>query len=123
LSTISATSIHPGKTLRALSKNGSRSIGGADLTFVRAAVTPQQIEDWYLPSRPTKSSDPRAKTFGDTSVELDAIDPISLREVVQSCIERHLPPEKYSVLLVAEQSERQLFRGLAGLVEKLRGTQ
>jgi hypothetical protein len=95
--------------------------GGVDLTFERVAVTPQQIGEWKLPSRPTKSSDPRAKQFGDISVELDAIDPIRLRTLVQCCVERHLPPEKYSVLIEAEKSERKLFRGLAGLVQELRG--
>src|SRR5262249_5149808 len=95
--------------------------GGVDLTFQRVAVTQQQIGDLSLPSRPTKSSDPRAKKFGDISVELDAINPNRLRDLVQGCIERHLSPEKYSVLLQAEKSEQELFRGLAGLVEKLRG--
>jgi len=95
--------------------------GGVDLIFERVAVTPQQIEEWNLPTRPTKSSDPRAKKFGDTSVELDAIDPRRLRSLVQDCIERHLPPEKYAILMEAEKSEQELFKGLAGLVERLRG--
>jgi hypothetical protein len=88
--------------------------GGVDLTFERVAVTPQQIEEWSLPTRPTKQSDTRAKKFGPVSVELDAIDPNRLRLIVQGCIERHLPPEKYSVLMKAEKSEQELFRGLAG---------
>jgi hypothetical protein len=95
--------------------------GGVDLTFEKVAVTPQQIEEWSLPTRPTKQSDSRAKKFGPVSVELDAIDPNRLRSIVQGCIERHLPPEKYSVLMEAEKSEQELFKGLAGLVEKLRG--
>ena len=39
-----------------------------------------------LPSRPTKKSDTRSKNFGDESVELDAINPETLREIVQDCI-------------------------------------
>jgi hypothetical protein len=96
--------------------------GGVDLTFEQVAVTPRQIEEWSLPARPTKSSDPRAKKFGDLSVELDAIDPHRLRSLVQGCIERHLPPEKYAVLMAAEKSEQELFKGLARLVERLRGS-
>jgi len=35
-------------------------------------VTHEQIEQWNLPTRPTKQSDTRAKKFGSaTSVELD----------------------------------------------------
>jgi hypothetical protein len=51
---------------------------------------------------------------------LDAIDPNKLRELVDDVIARHLPPEKYEVLIEAEKSERSLFQGLAGLVKQLR---
>ena len=48
----------------------------AEIIFERIAVTPEQIEEWSLPTRPTKASDSRAKTFGSAiSVELDAIAP------------------------------------------------
>jgi len=40
----------------------------ADITFRRIAVTPAQIRGWNLPTRPTKSSDTRARGFGDVSV-------------------------------------------------------
>src|SRR5215467_10483800 len=46
----------------------------ADIVFQRIAVTPEQIADWDLPTRPTKASDTRSKGFGSAiSVELDAI--------------------------------------------------
>jgi hypothetical protein len=45
----------------------------AEIHFERLAVTPEQIERWNFPTRPTKQSDSRAKGFGDISVELDAI--------------------------------------------------
>ena len=51
----------------------------AEIIFERIAVTPEQIEDWNLPTRPTKATDSRAKGFGDISVELDAIEPDVLR--------------------------------------------
>ena len=52
----------------------------AEIIFERIAVTPEQIEEWSLPTRPTKASDSRAKAFGsDISVELDAIAPDLLR--------------------------------------------
>src|SRR4051794_2538414 len=64
----------------------------ADITFERAAVTPEQISTWGLPTRPTKTTDSRSKGFGDISVELDAIEPHRLRQLVRVAIERHLPP-------------------------------
>jgi len=86
----------------------------ADITFKRLAVWPSQIEEWDLPTRPTKASDSRSKGFGDVSVELDAIDPRSLRQLVRSAIERHLPEHEFDVLKAAEESERELLRAWAG---------
>lgn len=79
----------------------------AKIHFERIAVTPEQVIAWSLPSRPTKQSDSRAKGFGAVSVELDAIDPNRLRDLVEEAIERHLPPHEYLVLMAAEESERQ----------------
>jgi hypothetical protein len=89
----------------------------ADITFERLAVTSRQIDQWNLPTRPTKESDTRSKGFGDISVELDAIPPDDLRAIAQEAIERHLPPEQYEVLKVAEASERLLIGGLVGMLE------
>jgi hypothetical protein len=59
----------------------------AEIYFERIAVTPEQIAEWNLPTRPTKASDTRSKGFGNISVELDAIDPNALRALVQETIE------------------------------------
>ena len=89
----------------------------AEIHFERLAVTPAQIVNWRLPTRPTKTTDSRAKGFGVVSVELDAIPPGRLRDLVQKAIERHLPPEQYRVLKVAEASERKLLNGLVGMAK------
>jgi hypothetical protein len=90
----------------------------AEIYFERVAVSLEQIRDWGLPTRPTKSSDTRSKNFGDISVELDAIAPEQLRELVRDVIERHLPSEQFHVLKAAEASEREL---IATLVTNLSG--
>jgi AcrR family transcriptional regulator len=77
-----------------------------DLTFERVAVTLEQIHDWSLPTRPTKKSDTRAKGFGEISVELDALEPQRLRNLVQEVIERHLNPDVYGELMEEEEVER-----------------
>jgi hypothetical protein len=86
----------------------------ADINFRRLAVTPGQIAEWDLPTRPTKATDTRAKGFGDISVELDAIEPDRLREIVRKAIERHLPAEQFRILKAAEESERELLHSLVG---------
>lgn len=80
----------------------------AEIHFERLAVTPDQIRRWFLPTRPTKKSDTRSKGFGDVSVELDAIHPQQLRDLVEEAINRHLPQEQYRILKEAEESERQV---------------
>jgi hypothetical protein len=93
----------------------------AEIHFERLAVTPAQTARWRLPTRPTKATDSRAKGFGSLSVELDAIPPGRLRDIVREAIERHLPPKQYAVLKVAEESEQRLINGLVGMLGDLGG--
>jgi hypothetical protein len=87
---------------------------GAEIHFKRVAVTLKQIEEWNLPSRPTKAKDPRAKKFGHaTSVELDAIPADKLRQLVRECIERHVDKKQLEILKVAEKSERDFLKSIA----------
>ena len=86
---------------------------GTEIHFERLAVTEQQISDWRLPTRPTKQSDSRAKNHGDISVELDAIEPGRLRQLVSETIEVHLPKDQFEILKAAEESERQVLTVLA----------
>jgi hypothetical protein len=102
---------------RAIEKTLREMAPEAEIHFERLAVIPAQIARWLLPSRPTKASDTRAKGFGEVSVELDAIPPGRLRDLVQKAIERHLPPERFAVLQVAEASEQKLIHGLIGMLK------
>jgi hypothetical protein len=88
---------------------------GAKIHFARPAVTREQVEQWSLPTRPTKTTDSRAKKFGSaTSVELDAIPADKLREIVRECIERHVDRHQLQILRTAEESERELLKKWAG---------
>jgi hypothetical protein len=78
----------------------------AEICFERIAVTPQQIRRWDLPTRPTKASDTRSRGFGPISVDLDAIEPDRLRDLVRETIEQHLPVRQFEILKAAEESER-----------------
>jgi hypothetical protein len=101
------------RTLRELAPN-------AEITFKRLAVTRQQIDRWHLPTRPTKRSDSRSKKFGPLSVELDSIDPNTLRAIVREAIEQHMPADQLAVLQVAEASERELLTTLIADAKLLR---
>jgi len=87
---------------------------GAEIHFECPAVTREQVEQWNLPTRPTKQTDTRAKKFGSaTSVELDAIPARKLRELVRDVINRHVDQQKLEFLRTAEKSERELLTAWA----------
>ena len=69
-----------------------------DLTFKRVAVTRDQVEEMGLQTRPTKTTDTRAKYFRGESVEVDAIPPATLRRMVSDLIEQHIDGEALSRL-------------------------
>ncbi len=78
----------------------------ADLTFERIAVLPEQIEEFSLPTRPTKRSDTRAAGFVGGSVEVDAIPPSMLRTLVRVAIEQHIDSHQLAVTKMIEAAER-----------------
>jgi hypothetical protein len=79
---------------------------GTVIHFERLAVLPAQISQWNLPTRPTKESDTRSRGFDAESVEVDAIDPDDLRQLVRDAIARHIPPGRYAKLMAEEKLER-----------------
>lgn len=87
----------------------------ADITFQRLAVTESQIRQLDLPTRPTKASDTRSKTFTGESVEVDAIPTRVLQRIVENAIETNIDPQALAVTRLAEASERQ------GLLAMARG--
>ena len=88
----------------------------AEIIFERIAVTPLQIFEDDLPTRPTKRSDSRSKGFGDESVEVDAIPPDQLRGLCRDCIEGHLDQAALKVTRAAEESERDLLKSWAAAI-------
>jgi hypothetical protein len=85
----------------------------------RLAVTRGQIEAYELPTRPTKTTDARARRFfeehGTESVELDALPPDVLRSLVREAIERHMDPRRLESLKMVELEERE---GIARLLQE-----
>lgn len=84
----------------------------ADVTVQRIAVTVDQIDAWQLPTRPTKTTDSRSKTFTGESVELDAIPPATLRALVREAIERHLDLAVLAATKEIERLERETLWGI-----------
>ncbi len=88
----------------------------SEIHVEQLAVTPEQICAWNLPTRPTKTAgNAHAKNWrGGDSVEVDAIPPEKLREIINTAIMQHINRRALKVIQVAERSER-------GLMEKISG--
>jgi hypothetical protein len=79
---------------------------GVEIDFERVAVTEDQIVEYALPTRPTKTTDSRAKGFWGESVEIDAMPRDVLLELVEQCITQHLPSDAYVRLVATEREQR-----------------
>jgi hypothetical protein len=90
----------------------------SDILVNRLAVNREQIERWNLPTRPTKSSDTRASKFrrihGTDSVELDAIPPDRLRQLVKNAIDGHMEPWRLKQFQIVEREERETLKTMFG---------
>jgi len=75
------------------------------VTFIRVAVTPEQILRYALPGAPAKKTDRRGNWEGDT-VQAEALDPGTLAAEVRSAIEAHLDIEIWRELIAEEEVER-----------------
>lgn len=84
-----------------------------EVEFVRLAVTPAQIVELDLPTRPTKKTDTRSSNFDGPSVEVDTVPTGYLQQLVQEAIASHVDAHELEVLEVAEQQERHQLEALA----------
>jgi hypothetical protein len=98
---------------RAVEKGIREFAPDAEIYFRRVAVTPEQIRHFGLLTRPTKRTDSRSKNFGGESVEVDAIEPATLRRMVRDCIEQHIDEDVLERMQLAEASERESMQIIA----------
>jgi hypothetical protein len=85
----------------------------AEIYFERVAVTPEQIRQWGLPTRPTKKTDTRSKSFSGESVEVDAIPASTLRALVDGCISQHVDEHLLDKCIEIEMQEREMLEQVA----------
>jgi len=82
-------------------------IPDVDITFERITVIPEQITAWNLPTAPPKRTDSRTKKFKGGTVEIEAIPPGTLREMVRDCITRHIDQHQLQMARKIENEERE----------------
>jgi hypothetical protein len=85
--------------------------GAVDVKVERIALTLDQIQKYQLPPFPAKTTDPRlakfiADTGGSDAVELDALEPDVLENMITEAIQSHIDKDAWAARLV-EISEGQ----------------
>ena len=91
----------------------------ADFEFRRSALTAEQVSTWNLPSRPSKKKDPRSKSFGADSAELDAVHPSTLRELIENQIKSVVNLQEWDRLKEVEEQEKASVDNLLRTLETL----
>jgi hypothetical protein len=78
------------------------------VNFERIAITRDQIDEFDLPTRPTKKSDSRAKNWsGEECVELDSMPPAELRQLVEDAIASHIDEHAWKQIKKIEREEQK----------------
>jgi len=77
------------------------------VNFERIAILPEHIEEFNLPTRPTKESDSRSRNWsGSECVELDSMPPTELRRLVEAAITSRIDEHEWKQLKKIEQEEK-----------------
>lgn len=83
----------------------------------RLALNYDQVEQWKPPENPAKESDSRfeayAAEFGESSWELDAVEPATLAGLVRNQITDLIDFEKWDKVAAQEQAYKDELRALA----------
>ena len=86
---------------------------GVKIKFKPLAVTLDQIKKWKLPTRPDGLDGVKADEWdGKPTVELDAIAPNKLRDLLQRYLAKHMPDAKLNWLKGIEAFECDEIRNL-----------
>ncbi|MBT8389647.1 MAG: hypothetical protein KJP13_08370, partial [Altererythrobacter sp.] len=92
---------------------------GVPVQFEVLGLTEQQVIELELPTRPAKNKSAADRRWPYSfAAELDAIPPDTIRDMVRTAIERHLPAYELAKLKTIEQMERDtLLRFIGGSVQ------
>jgi len=84
---------------------------GRSFEMRKIAITKEQIEEYNIPPLPAKTSDPRyasfVETHGDEAVELDAIDPKVLQDLIREALEEEFDQGIREEVISREEEEQE----------------
>lgn len=88
-----------------------------DLSFYRIAVTPEQILEMDLPTKPRKETERRAAHI-ERTVEAEAMPAGTMRDLLRGWVEEFLPAGALEAAKAAEENERRLIMWAADQMER-----
>lgn len=106
------------------------SMFGADTTVCRMMLHKEQVDQYHLPPNPAKTTDSRFQAYeqehGESSWELDAVNPREIERIAESAIIDHLDVELFKRKAAEMEAERALltkasknWRNLSKLIERM----
>ena len=95
---------------------------GASIDVKRIALNMPQIEEYNPPPNPAKETDTRAAgyiaEYGNSSWELDALEPRALDALITAAIKSNLDQKKYSRAIKKQETEKKSIVALLPLLDK-----
>jgi hypothetical protein len=89
------------------------------INFERIAILPEHIKEFDLPTRPTKESDSRSRSWtGNECVELDSMPPSELRGIVENAITSQIDQRAWQELQKIEREEKETLARTFGSLKK-----
>lgn len=90
-----------------------------DMVVHRLALNYDQVEVWQPPENPAKETDSRfakyAEEFGESSWELDAVEPATLADLVESAIREVIDTERWEAV---EERQAEMRGDLSGMADE-----
>lgn len=87
---------------------------GVDTEVKHIGLTMQQIKKFNPPPNPAKITDPRAKGYiaehGDTSWEVDALNPETLHKLVKDNVEKLIDMDLFNSIIEKEEQDKEKLR-------------
>lgn len=88
---------------------------GIEMHFHRIGITPEQISEYDLPSKPRKKSEKRIPDIKMT-VEAEAMPASLMRKILRKHVEALLPTNALKIARIAEESEQEHLSNVAEML-------
>jgi len=95
-----------------------------NIEVIKVALTREQVEQYNLPPMIPKSSDPRyrrhVERYGEVAVELDALHPATLREIIRNAILQYMNVDQRLNVEVEEEIYGEVFIVVDDVLSEIR---